>query len=145
MAILPQLKLFDWHDMQPLGDLERLRLVFEYMPDEELMRVLHRLRAKGRNDYPVREMCGFDGFVPPPWAYTRFLLNLFKQAPLVEAIFDKLVQQLREALPDYGEHWAMGSKAIASFAKHKNKNDTYSGRTTQHGRRLWEKRVPRRT
>ena len=185
MAILSQLKLFDWHDMQPLGDLERLRLVLEYMPDEELMRVLHRLRAKGRNDYPVRamwnsvlagivfqhdnveklrrelmrngqlrEMCGFDGFVPPPWAYTRFLLNLFKQAPLIEAIFDKLVQQLREALPGFGEHLAMDSKAIASFAKHKNKNDTEDGRRdmdADYGRkeyrgvhkdgRAWEKIV----
>ena len=45
MAILPQLKLFDWRDMQPLCDLERLRLVLEYMPDEELMGVLHRHRA----------------------------------------------------------------------------------------------------
>ena len=24
MAIIPQLKLFDWREMQPLGDLERL-------------------------------------------------------------------------------------------------------------------------
>ena len=56
MAIIPQLKLFDWREMQPLGDLERLRLVLEYMPDEELMRVLYRHRGKGRNDYPVRAM-----------------------------------------------------------------------------------------
>ena len=56
MAILPQLKLFDWHEMQPLGDLERLRLALESMPDEELMRVLHCHRAKGRNDYPVRDV-----------------------------------------------------------------------------------------
>ena len=110
---------------------------------------VEKLRRELKRNGQLREMCGFDGFdgfVPPPWAYTRFLLNLFKQAPLVDAMFDQLVQQLREALPDYGEHWAMdNSKAIASFAKHKNKNDTYSGRTTQHGRRLWEKRVPRRT
>jgi hypothetical protein len=26
MAIIPQLKLFDWTEIQPLGDLERLRL-----------------------------------------------------------------------------------------------------------------------
>ena len=185
MAILPQLKLFDWRDMQPLGDLERLRLVLDSMPDEELMMALHRHRGKGRNDYPVRamwnsmlagivfqhdeveklrrellrnaqlrEMCGFDGQVPPSWAYTRFLHNVLTQAPQVDAMFDRLVQQLREVLPDFGEHWALDSKAIASFAKRKNKNATVDGRRdtdADYGRkeyhgvhedgRAWEKIV----
>ena len=32
MAIIPQLRLFGWNEIEPLCDLERLRLVLEYMP-----------------------------------------------------------------------------------------------------------------
>lgn len=56
MAIIPQPSLFQWHDIQGLGDLERLRLVLEYMPDEKLMVLLESERGRGRNDYPVRAM-----------------------------------------------------------------------------------------
>lgn len=56
MAIIPQMKLFEWNEIEQLGDLERLRLVLNYMPDETLMRTLERKRCKGRNDYPIRAM-----------------------------------------------------------------------------------------
>ena len=35
MAIIPQLRLFGWNEIEPLCDLERLRLVLEYMPEDE--------------------------------------------------------------------------------------------------------------
>jgi hypothetical protein len=38
MAIIPQLSLFSWNEIEELGDLERLHLVIEYMPDEEQLR-----------------------------------------------------------------------------------------------------------
>jgi hypothetical protein len=56
MDIIPQMNLFSWQEIQSLGDLERLRLVLEYMPDEELMQTLEQKRGKGRDDYPVRAM-----------------------------------------------------------------------------------------
>lgn len=56
MAIIPQQTLFVWSDIENLGDLERLRLVLEYMPDEELMQALEKERGKGRDDFPVRAM-----------------------------------------------------------------------------------------
>jgi hypothetical protein len=54
MAIIAQNKLFGWEEIEELGDLRRLRLVFENMPDEDLMRVLEQERDRGRNEYPVR-------------------------------------------------------------------------------------------
>jgi hypothetical protein len=54
MANIAQKKLFGWKEIEQLGDLERLRLVEEYLPDERLMRVLEKQRGKGRDDYPVR-------------------------------------------------------------------------------------------
>jgi hypothetical protein len=56
MAIIPQMKLFGWKEIEELGDLERLHLVMEFMPDVELMKKLEHKRANGRNDYPVRAM-----------------------------------------------------------------------------------------
>lgn len=184
MAIIPQLSLFSWKEIEELGDLERLRLVIEYMPDEELMRLLEEKRGKGRDDYPVRamwnsvlagivfqhdnveklrrelgrngqlrEMCGFKGkAVPPAWVYTRFLKKIVKHADEVDKIFDRLVEQLREILPEFGKHLAIDSKAISSFAKRQNKNQTADGRRdtdADYGRkeykgiteegRVWEK------
>ncbi len=40
MAIIPQTKLFCWEDVENLGDLERLKLVLEAIPDEPLMQNL---------------------------------------------------------------------------------------------------------
>jgi hypothetical protein len=159
MAIIPQLKLFEWNEIQTLGDLDRLRLVLDYMPDEELMTALERNRGKGRNDYPVRamwnsvlagivfqhdaveklrrelsrngqlrELCGFDNQVPPSWVYTRFLKTLMEHESLIDGMFNNLVKQLSAALPDFGKHLAMDSKAISSFAKRKNKSESPDGR-----------------
>lgn len=54
MAIIPQRELFSWKEIEKLGDLERLKLVLEYLPDEGLMQKIEGERGKGRNDYPVR-------------------------------------------------------------------------------------------
>jgi len=40
MAIIPQISLFRWQDdIDRLGDLERLKLVFDNLPDEERVRI----------------------------------------------------------------------------------------------------------
>ena len=57
MAIIPQTTLFSWeNEINNLGDLERLALALENMPDEKLMRALEKRRGKGRDDFPVRAM-----------------------------------------------------------------------------------------
>ena len=56
MAIIPQMSLFDYREIEKLGDLERLRLVIEYLPDEDFMRHLEKERGKGRDKYPIRAM-----------------------------------------------------------------------------------------
>lgn len=159
MAIIPQMKLFEWMEIESLGDLVRLQYVLEAMPDEILMKALEKSRFKGRNDYPVRAMwnsvlagivfqhdnveklrrelarngqlrvlCGFEGKVPRPWVYTRFLKALMKQGKLIEEMFEELVKQLTEVLPDFGKRLAIDSKAISSFAKHPNQNGACDGR-----------------
>jgi hypothetical protein len=74
MAIIPQQTLFVWSEIENLGDLERLRLVLEYMPDEELMQSLERKRKNGRDDYPVRAM------------WNSIIAGIVYQHPTVESL-----------------------------------------------------------
>ena len=47
---------FSWHSVESLPDLERLRLVLDTLPDDEIVAALEAGRGRGRNDYPVRVM-----------------------------------------------------------------------------------------
>ncbi len=155
MAIIPQQTLFVWSEIENLGDLERLRLVLEYMPDEELMKTLELERGKGRDDFPVRAMwnsilagvvfqhisieslrrelsrngqlrfmCGFysQKGIPGSDVYSRFFKKLIKNEDLVNDIFNKLVNELENILPGFGNNIAIDGKAIASLAGRENKN-----------------------
>jgi len=181
--------LFKWQDVEARSDLERLRLVVDYLPDEALMEKLEKHRKRGRDDYPIRpvwnsvlagivyqhesveslrrellrnaelrERCGFDphkgwGAVPPSWVYTRFLKLLFKFKAEIDAMFDCLVDELKELLPDLGFSVAVDSKGVDSGGRPTKKSerdgrrdtDADWGKKTYHGERedgsLWEKVV----
>jgi transposase len=74
MAIIPQQTFLVWDEIEKLGDLERLKLVLEYMPDEELMQELEKERGKGRDDYPIRAM------------WNSILAGVVYQHPSVESL-----------------------------------------------------------
>lgn len=160
MAIIPQISLFSWNDLEELGDLDRLRLVIEYLPDNELMEILEKERKNGRNDYPIRAvwntilagvvfehdkveslrrelnrnaqlrwLCGLEGhIVPPAYIYSRLMKKLITHEEKVKEMFQTLIDQISEVLPDFGESLAIDSKAISSFANRKNKNNQADGR-----------------
>ena len=159
MAIIPQQELFSWEEIDELGDLERLKLVLEHMPDERLMRQLEKERGQGRDDYPVRavwnsilagvvfghdsieslrrelkrngqlrKLCGFSALkgvaaVPPEWVYTRFLKTLMEHMDLIEAMFESLVDGLRDVLPEFGRVLALDGKAIDTHARARKQLD----------------------
>ena len=56
MAILPQKVLFGWEQIEALGDLKRLQLVLENLPDEPVVGKLEQERDRGRDRYPFRPM-----------------------------------------------------------------------------------------
>ena len=56
MGTIAQRERFSWKEIENLGDLERLRLVLDYLPDEPLMQRLESERGKGRDDWPVRAL-----------------------------------------------------------------------------------------
>jgi len=56
LAIIMQQNLFSWQEVEELGDLERLKLVIETMPDRELIQALEKRRKGKRDDYPIIAM-----------------------------------------------------------------------------------------
>ncbi len=54
MAVIPQVHLFSWPDLDAASDLDRFRLVLSALPDEPLVRFLELRRGRGRDDYPSR-------------------------------------------------------------------------------------------
>ena len=56
MYILTQISLFDNEKIEILGNLERLKLAIENMPDKEIIKKLRKIRKNGRNDWPVEAM-----------------------------------------------------------------------------------------
>jgi hypothetical protein len=90
-------------------------IVFEHKGPESLRRELAR-------NAELRQACGFDIFkgkdaVPLPSVYTRFLKKLFAHHEQIDAIFDALVDSLREQLPGFGTRLAIDSKAVNSHGR----------------------------
>ncbi|MEJ2507155.1 MAG: transposase [Ignavibacteriaceae bacterium] len=96
-------------------------VVFEHSSIESLRRELKR-------NAQLRQICGFDIFkglkaVPPEYVYSRFLKLLIKHFDLLQEMFNTLVKELTELLPDLGETLASDGKAIPSFAKKKGTHE----------------------
>ena len=53
MKIISQISVFDYSEIEILGDLERCKLLIENVPDEKIVKKLVEIRGKGRNEYPV--------------------------------------------------------------------------------------------
>lgn len=53
MKIITQISVFDYNEIEILGDLERCKLLIDNAPDEKIIKKLKKIRGKGRNDYPV--------------------------------------------------------------------------------------------
>jgi len=56
MNSISQISIFDYTEIENLGDLERLKMFFENIEDNKLCQMLEKQRKNGRNDYPVRTM-----------------------------------------------------------------------------------------
>jgi len=54
VAIIPQPQLFSWDQVEAASDVDRLQMLVEALPDEDLMRTLEAERKGKRDDYPIR-------------------------------------------------------------------------------------------
>jgi len=95
-------------------------IVYQHPSIESLRREL------GRNA-PLRQLCGFDPLkglsaVPTPRAYTTFLANLMAHPEEIDALFDALVERLREVLPAMGRVLASDGKPVRAHARRRGRN-----------------------
>jgi transposase len=99
MATIAQKTLFGWDQIEALGDLARLKLVLENLPDEALMKTLEQVRDRGRDDYPIRAM------------WNALISGVVFQHPTVEALLRELRRnaQLRQVC---GFEVAKGLKVV---------------------------------
>lgn len=93
------------------------------------------LRRELARNGELRLLCGFDpalgaGAIPSDNAYSNFLCNLLEREARIEEMFNELVRMLSKFLPDLCAHLAIDSKALASAAKGKKK-DEESDETSQ--------------
>jgi len=85
---------------------------------------LYLRRELARNGQ-LRQLCGLSNKAPSPWAYSRFLTKLMEKEHMeyIDDIFNCLIAELKELLPDFGERLAIDGKAIDSYANsHKYEN-----------------------
>jgi hypothetical protein len=106
LAKIIQQKIFSWKDVEASGELERLRMVIEAVPDDELMEALEAERKGRRDDYPIR----------PVW--NSILGGIVYQHVSIESLRRELLRngELREAC---GFDPSLGEKAVPT-------KDTYS-------------------
>jgi len=117
MATIAQKPLFGWDQIEALGDLKRLQLVLENLPDETLMRKLEQERDRGRDDYPIRAMwnCVVAGVVFQHPSVESLLRELRRNAQLRQLCGFELIKGLR-AVPN---SWAF-SRFLAQVTAHRD-------------------------
>lgn len=70
-----------------------------------------------RRNAELRQVCGFDPLlgdraVPDQYVYSRFFNILSRHLPLIDAMFDKLVEEVSQLLPDFGKDIAVDGKKL---------------------------------
>jgi hypothetical protein len=101
LAKIIQQKIFSWKDIEESGELERLRMVIEGLPDDELMKALEAERKGRRDNYPIRAV------------WNSILAGIVYQHQSIESLRRELLRngELREAC---GFDVALGDKAVPS-------------------------------
>ncbi len=100
-------------------------VVFQHASIESLRRELQR-------NGQLRYVCGLSG-VPSSAAYTRFLRGVIRHGEEIDAIFERMVEELATLLPGFGQRAALDGKALPSFAKHKASSAVPDGRRDTDG------------
>jgi hypothetical protein len=114
----------DDYPIRPLWNSLLSCIVFQHVSIESLRRELKR-------NGQLRWICGFDVFrgasaVPSSYVYPRFLRSLYECQSLVDQMFNNLVAELGELLPDFGNILAIDGKAIESHGNPRSKTSDSS-------------------
>jgi hypothetical protein len=105
----------DDYPIRPMWNALLAGVVFQHQSAASLLRELRR-------NAELRERCGFDPWrgadaAPSEDAFGRFLALVMERGDEIRALFDQLLDELAEELPDLGRRLAVDSKAIPSAGK----------------------------
>lgn len=112
----------DTYPVRPTWNTLIAGIVFQHDTVESLLR---ELRRNGE----LRQVCGFNPLLgaaaaPTPSAMSRFVSNVVGLTPMIEKIFDDLVDTVTAVLPDLGEHLSFDGKAIPSHSTGRRNKET---------------------
>jgi hypothetical protein len=91
-------------------------------------RTVESFRRELSRNSQLRKICGLDDFankkhlVPPPRVFTKFLKILTQEQGSIDGMFDSMVQELAEKLPEFGKDAAGDGKYLDSYANREDKN-----------------------
>lgn len=108
MNNISQISVFDYSEIEILGDLERLKLFFENSDDKELCESLDNERKN---------------LIPPARVFSVFLNKLKKYKNIFKKINEELVQFMYDNLENFGKDCAVDGKYLDTYANqfHKSK------------------------
>ena len=103
------------YPVRPIGNVLIAGIVFQHDSAASLLRELSR-------NGELRGLCGFDPMlgaaaVPSDDAFGRFLAVVMEHQVRLQTMFDELVDQLKQELPDLGRRIAVDGKALPSFGR----------------------------
>lgn len=143
-------------DDYPVRAVWNCFLAMKVFGHESVSSLIRELRRNGE----LRCAVGLDPFggakaVPPEYVFSRFFKLLAEFSHEVEGIFDGLVDDLEDLLPDFGREMACDSKGINSFARRGSKRAKGDGRseidadvgvktynvTLRNGRKVTKKKI----
>ena len=93
-------------------------------------RTVESFRRELNRNSQLRKICGLDDFankkhlVPPPRVFTKFLKILAQEQDSIDGMFDSMVLELGEKLPEFGKDAAGDGKFLDSYANREHKEAT---------------------
>jgi hypothetical protein len=91
-------------------------------------RTVESFRRELKRNSQLRKICGLNDFdrkkhlVLPARVFSKFLKLLIKEQLEIDSLFDSMVEQLIELLPEFGKSAAGDGKYLDSYANRENKN-----------------------
>jgi len=93
-------------------------------------RTVESFRRELNRNSQLRKICGLEDFankqhlVPPARVFSRFLKQLSEEQAEIDLMFDSMVMELSEKLPEFGKSTAGDGKYLDSYANNKKKTRT---------------------
>jgi len=105
-------------------------------------RTVESFRRELARNSQLRKICGLEDFakkkhlVPPARVFSKFLRQMENEQEVIDEMFESLVKELMEKLPEFGKNVAGDGKYLDSYAKRQDKTpNPEAGNRAEHDAR----------